>query len=39
MIKFHFIGSWNEFLFPTIVIYTLMQEQMISGLTSGALKG
>ncbi len=76
---FQFIGSWNEFLFatiltqgaaamtlqvsmryflgtftvdfasffatvivilfPMIVIYTLMQEQMISGLTSGALKG
>jgi ABC-type glycerol-3-phosphate transport system permease component len=39
MIKFQFIGLWNEFLFPAIVIYTLMQEQMISGLTSGALKG
>lgn len=26
-------------LLPTIIVYTLMQEQIISGLTSGALKG
>lgn len=76
---FQFIGSWNEFLFatiltqgpaamtlqvamrfflgtftvdfasffatviiiliPMIIVYALMQEQVISGLTSGALKG
>jgi ABC-type glycerol-3-phosphate transport system permease component len=33
-----FMGSWNSFMWPPMILFFILQKEFISGLTAGAVK-